>query len=176
MPSWQSARRVLFLGAGGAVRAVAYAIAMQSAPACVTILGRSPEKVGTLAADLHRDTAVAIGTGSLGDDLPRLMASHNIIIQGTPVGMYGHDETRSPVPPELLRPEHVVFDMVYRPRQTVLLRDAAQAGCKTFPGSDMLLNQAVIQFETWMGIPAPVEAMRQALESALNPGGSLPKT
>ncbi len=162
-------RHILFLGAGGAVRAVAYAMALQSAPACVTLLGRTPEKVAALANDLRRDTTVAIGTGSLSEDLPHCLASHDVIIQGTPVGMHGHDEGSSPVPRELLRPEHVVFDMVYRPRLTPLLRDAESIGCHTIPGASMLLHQAVIQFETWTGVDAPVEAMRRALESALNP-------
>ncbi len=163
-------QRILFLGAGGAVRAVAYAMALQSAPACVTILGRTAGKVEALAADLRHDTSVSIATGNLTEDLPGCLASHDIIVHGTPLGMHGHDEGRSPVPPEFLRPGHVVFDMVYRPRLTPLLKDAASVGCRTVPGSDMLLHQAVIQFETWTGISAPLGAMREALEAALNPG------
>ncbi len=162
-------RRILLLGAGGAVRAVAYAMALQSAPARITLLGRSPDKVRALADYLRRDTTVPIGMGSLDEDLPGGLASHDIIVQGTPVGMHGHDEGRSPVPSELLRPQHVVFDMVYRPRLTPLLKDAEAAGCQIIPGANMLLHQAVIQFEAWTGMDAPVGAMRLALESALNP-------
>lgn len=163
-------QRILFLGAGGAVRAVAYAMALHAAPHCITILGRTPGKVRTLAEDLRRDASVPIATGCLADDLTGSLASHDIIIQGTPVGMHGHDEGSSPVPGNLLRPEHVIFDMVYRPRLTPLLKNAVRAGCRTIPGSDMLLHQAIIQFETWTDLPAPVDAMRDALDLALNQG------
>jgi shikimate dehydrogenase len=160
-------QRILFLGAGGAVRAVAYAMALQAKPACVTILARNPAKAAALADDLRRDASVAIGAGDLALGLSQHLDSHDIVIHGTPIGMHGHDEGRSPVPQKLLRPRHVVFDMVYRPRLTPLLKEAAEVGCRTIPGSDMLLQQAVIQFETWTGVPAPVDPMRRALQAAL---------
>jgi len=62
----------------------------------------------------------------------------------------------------------VVFDMVYRPRKTKLIREAEDAGCKTIHGLEMLLNQATIQFETWTGIKAPATVMREKLLSILN--------
>jgi len=162
-------RRILFLGAGGAVRAVAYAMALQSNPAGITILGRNNPKVKPLVDDLRRDTAVPVSFGNLESDLAACMQSHDVVVQGTPVGMHGHDEGHSPVPPQLFRSEHIVFDMVYRPRLTPFLKDAASAGCRTIPGAEMLLYQAVIQFETWTGIPAPVKAMHDALQAALEP-------
>ena len=164
-------RDILFLGAGGAVRAVAYAMALQAGAGSITLLGRSLEKVRALVSDLRRDTPTPISAGHLERDLAEALAKHSVIVQGTPVGMHGHDEGCSPVPAELLRPHHVVFDMVYRPRMTPLLTDAVAAGCQVVPGLAMLLHQAVLQFETWTGVPAPVAAMREALESALDSRG-----
>ena len=160
-------RRVLFLGAGGAVRAVAFAAA-EAGPERVTILGRNREKAVALAADLRRGAeGVEVGEGSLVFDLEEATASHDVIINGTPVGMHGHDEGASCMPVECLRPEHAVFDMVYRPRRTRLMQDALMAGCVTIEGLEMLLHQAVLQFEMWTGTPAPVDVMRRALERGL---------
>lgn len=159
-------RRILFTGAGGAVRAVAFAMA-DAAPEQITLLGRTPEKVASLAEDLRGETGVTVRTGALDDAVPEL-DGHDILVQGTPIGMHGHDEGRSAVPGGRLRPDHVVFDMVYRPRRTRLLEDARAAGCVTIEGLEMLLNQAALQFERWTGLTAPSTVMRRALESALS--------
>lgn len=161
-------RRVLFIGAGGAVRAVAFAFIETARPAAITILGRSPERLESLVTDLRRATAIPIAAGSITEDLNTAVPKHDVLINGTPIGMYPHGEGESCVPPALFRRGQVVFDMVYRPRQTRLLEDAASAGCVTIPGSEMLLNQAVLQFERWTGLSAPRDAMRDALISALN--------
>jgi shikimate dehydrogenase len=67
----------------------------------------------------------------------------------------------------LLRQEHVVFDIVYTPRETRLLREAKSVGCKTIPGLEMFVNQAVVQFELWTGQRAPVEVMRKIVKEYL---------
>jgi shikimate dehydrogenase len=94
------------------------------------------------------------------------MRTHDVVIHGTPIGMHPHDGD-SAIPKEYLRDCQVVFDMVYRPYNTRLLRDAEAAGCKTIPGIEMLINQAVLQFERWTGLPAPYPAMRAAALTAL---------
>jgi shikimate dehydrogenase len=73
----------------------------------------------------------------------------------------------SPIPPGLLEPRHVLFDMVYRPRRTRLLQHAEKRGCVIIEGIEMLLNQAALQFERWTGESAPMDAMRQAALAAL---------
>jgi shikimate dehydrogenase len=80
------------------------------------------------------------------------------------------NEGESIVPAALLRPGHVVFDMVYRPRDTRLIQDATARGCTVIHGLEMLANQAELQFERWMGVPAPRGVMRQALVDALAQG------
>lgn len=159
-------RRVLFLGTGGAVRSVAFAMAEHSGLARLSLFGRTPANVNRLAADLA-DAGAPVAMGSLSDDLAAAAAAHDVIVQGTPVGMYPDREGERIIPAACLRREHVVFDMVYRPLKTPLILDAEAAGCTAILGVDMLVNQAVLQFERWTGLPAPRAAMRGALLAAM---------
>ena len=156
-------KRVLFLGTGGAVRAVAFAFADDGGVAGITLLGRTPANVSALADDLKDKTECSIETGNLSADLEEAIATHDVIVQGTPIGMAPEREGESPVPTELLKPEHVVFDMVYKPLRTKLIQDAEAKGCKVILGTEMLLHQATLQYECWTGETAPVDAMRDAL-------------
>jgi shikimate dehydrogenase len=89
-----------------------------------------------------------------------------LMIQCSPVGMHPKVD-ESPVPAKLLRPDLIVMDIVYNPRQTRLLREAKAQGAQTIPGLEMFLNQAVLQFEKWTGQKAPVDVMREVLEKSL---------
>ncbi|HOJ34228.1 MAG TPA: shikimate dehydrogenase [Candidatus Hydrogenedentes bacterium] len=159
-------KKVLFLGAGGAVRAVAFAFAEKGQVGHITILGRTISKVEKLVQDIRKQTDIPVYSGNLSTDLPKAMAEHEVIVQGTPVGMYPHSE-ESCVPLELLRADHIVFDMVYRPLTTRFIREAQAAGCKTIFGIEMLLYQAALQFEKWTGYPAPIGVMREAALNCL---------
>lgn len=163
-------RRAAFIGAGGAVRAVAFALADAGGLAALTILGRTRSRVETLAMDLSKAASLPVETGDLSTDIERVVKEHDILIQGTPMGMFGHDPDSSPVPKEWLRPDHAVFDMVYRPLRTRLIREAEEAGCTTIAGLEMLLYQAILQFEIWTGVPAPRDVMREALLEGLSEG------
>jgi shikimate 5-dehydrogenase len=77
------------------------------------------------------------------------------------------DSERSLVPRDLLRSDMVAFDAVYNPRRTLLLRDAAAAGCRVIEGAEMFLGQAALQFELWTGKPAPTDVMRRVLDARL---------
>lgn len=160
-------KRILFLGAGGAVRAVAFAMAGMTRASGITILGRNPERLNTLVADLRGETGMPVLPGRLDTDLETAIRTHDVVVQGTPVGMFGHDAERSCVPREWLHRGQVVFDMVYRPLKTRLILDAEAAGCTVILGLEMLLHQAVLQFETWTETSAPRDAMRAALLSEL---------
>ncbi len=157
-----SGAEVVFLGAGGAVRAVAFAMA-QAGVGKITILGRNLEKVSTLVNDLQAATAVAVVAGTFDKDLEGTLDAAKVIVQGTPMGMHPHHVGESVVPAGSLRKEHVVFDMVYNPLKTQLIKDAEAVGCTCIPGLEMLVNQAVLQFETWTGRDAPRDVMRTAL-------------
>jgi 3-dehydroquinate dehydratase/shikimate dehydrogenase len=148
-------RRVTIIGGGGAARAAAYALGR--AGARVTVRARRPEQAAQVAASTgcaHAPLA------ALGEDL------WDVLINATPVGS-GAQPGASPVAPEMLRPGAVVFDMVYEPRETPLLRAARAAGGRTIDGVEMLVAQAVGQFEAWTGVEAPVEAMTAAALAAI---------
>ncbi|HEY5283280.1 MAG TPA: shikimate dehydrogenase, partial [Polyangia bacterium] len=89
-----------------------------------------------------------------------------VLLHCTPVGMLPETE-RTLVPRGLLRPDLAVFDAVYNPRRTLLLKDAAALGCRVVEGMEMFLGQAVVQFELWTGNTAPVGAMRRVIEARL---------
>ncbi len=160
-------KEILFAGTGGAARAVAFAIVEQHRPRGLHILGRTPSRLEQLVNDLRAATDIPIQSGTLATDLTPAIAASDIIIQATPIGMHGHAETESIIPADMLRPEQVVFDMVYRPMKTQLIKDAEAAGCVSILGLEMLLHQAVLQFELWTGQKAPETVMRHALIEAL---------
>lgn len=160
-------RHVLVLGSGGAARAVAFTLAMSEHPREITILGVIPEEFGKLARDLRDKTRASVDAKYLNDQsLHECVAKADTIINCTPVGMFPKTED-TVIPKELLRRGQVVFDIVYTPRKTRLIREAESAGCLTVPGVEMFLNQAVIQFELWTGQRAPVKVMRKVVEENL---------
>lgn len=156
-------KRVLFLGAGGAVRAVAFAVLRETKAESVTILARRVERAESLLKDLKDPSRSAAGPF---EDIPDAMHDHDVVIQGSPVGMEPETE-ESLVPADCFRPEQVAFDMVYRPHETKFLRDARAAGCPAVYGIEMLLHQAALQFETWTGQAAPMDAMRSAVRELI---------
>jgi shikimate dehydrogenase len=161
-------KRVLFLGTGGAARAVAFAMAEQGGVAAVTVAGRTPQNVNQLAADLgHSPADCELNTAGLGDGLPDLVSAHDVIINATPMGMAPESVGKTLVTSAMLRPGQVVFDMVYRPLETRLLQEAGDAGAIIVDGLSMLVNQAALQFEAWTGQQAPRDVMRQAALAAL---------
>ena len=160
-------KSVLFAGTGGAARAVAFAMADSRLPREILILGRTPSRVARLVEDLRAESRVPVHGGDLGGTEPDKARAHTVIINATPMGMFRHSEGESSVPREWLHAGQVVFDMVYRPQHTKLLRDAMEAGCLIIPGLEMLLYQAVLQFELWTGQKAPETVMRSALLKAL---------
>jgi 3-dehydroquinate dehydratase/shikimate dehydrogenase len=143
-------KAVVIVGAGGAARAAALALRRKGAR--VTLAARNPRQAAEAAAAVGCDQAALA-------DLPR--QAWDVLINATPVGSAAApDET--PVPQALHRPGSIVLDMVYDPLDTRLLREARAAGCAIIDGLEMLLAQAVAQFETWTGLEAPVEAMTAA--------------
>ena len=145
---------VAVIGAGGAARALVHGLVAEGAQ--VTVFGRTPERARDLALEAgarHRPLA----------ELPR--HPHAILVNATPVGMPPGEE-ESPVPREWLRAE-LVYDLVYNPPRTRLLRDAAAAGLSTLGGLEMFVAQAAEQFRLFTGRKAPRDVMRAAAERAL---------
>lgn len=158
-------QRIVVLGSGGAARAIAFALAADSNAEQLTLLGVDDRERTALADDLRSKTALTIHDAPLDDAaLGRTVPEAQVLIHCTPIGMSPKSDATC-VPASLLRPGLAVMDIVYNPRSTRLLKEAEHAGCKTIPGLEMFLNQAVAQFELWTKRPAPVEVMRAVLES-----------
>ena len=150
-------RDAVVVGAGGAGRAVAFALA--DAGAAVHIANRTVDRAESLAADVPGATA-----GGL--DTRERVANADLLVNATSVGMEPEvDET--PVPAEHLHADLAVLDAVYAPIETRLLREAAAADATTIDGAWMLLFQGVEAFERWTGRDAPVDAMNEALRAKL---------
>ncbi len=163
-------RRALILGAGGAARAVGFALALEGGVDFLTVtdLNSRLAEAKKLAEEIAASSGIRATSESLEDEsaLAELTRSCDLLLNCTPVGMHP-DEGLSPLPAPLLRKEMVVFDAVYTPRRTRLLSDAERAGAKVVEGLGMFVHQAAVQFELWTGKPAPVEVMREAAATAL---------
>lgn len=158
-------RQVLILGTGGAARAIAFGLAAEREAAGLLLLGIDETERVKLAEDLRDRTKVKVEDGPLTEpSLRSAIKQAELLIHCTPIGMHPKVE-ESCVPAALLAPALTVMDIVYNPRDTRLLREARAAGCRTIPGLEMFLHQAVAQFELWTGQAAPVDRMRAVLES-----------
>jgi shikimate dehydrogenase len=160
-------KNVVILGAGGASRAISYILAENGAG--LTILNRLQELdwAVDLAHRISEDFGKEVRALELTrENLTNVLAGAAILINATSVGMTP-DEGASPVPADLLRPELVVFDIVYNPIRTRLLKEAEAAGCRTAGGIDMLAWQGALAFEKWTGQQAPLDLMRREVVKAM---------
>jgi shikimate dehydrogenase len=152
---------VVILGASGAARAAAMALAGAGVGRRIVAnrtLDRAEALLGDLLAVADADPLLyALAPDDA--DLAELLAEASLIVNATSIGWHGD---QSPLPAELIPPAALVFDMVYRPTQ--LLRDAAARGARTLDGAGMLARQAALAFERWTGQDAPLDVMRAALQ------------
>jgi shikimate dehydrogenase len=162
--------RVMIIGAGGGTgRAIAWQCALENCERLV-LVNRTLEKANTLAQQLRpffsgprvlgpsaRIEAVAWDESAMRTQL----ADIDLIVNATPLGMNPSNPT--PIPPRLIAPHHIVFDCVYEPSKTALLRAAEEAGARGANGLSMLLYQGALSFSIWFNRDAPIETMRAAL-------------
>ena len=164
--------RAVILGTGGATRAVAAALAQTGSR--VEIVGRNASAGDDLAADLTGRLPDG-GAGTIAyaggpDVLGTLLPQADLLVNATPLGdpsMPGASPLPDDVSLDASEPRPAVFDLIYRPRRTPLLRRAAAAGCPVVEGIEMLVEQGARSFELWTGAAAPVETMREAAYAAL---------
>jgi len=148
-------KRFLILGAGGAARAMVFAILEKGGQVAVT--------------DLDRAKALALGREFWLEVVsPEYLEEYGaaVLINATPVGMEP-DADAIPIEPRLLDPFQLVMDIVYRPLETRLLKEAKGRGCQTIDGLQMLIHQGAAQFELWTGRTAPLNVMARAAYEAL---------
>ncbi|MGB2998932.1 MAG: type I 3-dehydroquinate dehydratase, partial [Phycisphaerae bacterium] len=188
---WLKGKRALMIGAGGVGRAMAFGLA--DAGADLTITDIDPKRAEALADELRAASSLSSRAQRSGVEGSRLAPlatakpegrrrvavpsafrvlpvpskepfgpSSELILNCSPVGMHPNVDA-SPIPKECLRKDMVVYDAVYNPAETRLLREAREAGCRTVAGIDHFIRQAVELFELWTGQSAPVDTMRRVL-------------
>jgi len=166
-----SEKKVLLLGAGGAAKAIAFALAQEARE--LAILNRASEKSKELAETLGRMFNRKVVGGALSSDaIAKSLQDSDILINATSVGMHP-EVNQSIVPPQWLRSDLAVMDIVYNPVETKLAKDAKAAGAKVVSGVEMLIYQGAASFEIWTGKSAPIEVMRRAALNKLSGAGEL---
>lgn len=144
--------RVAVVGAGGSARAICYGLSERGAD--VTIFARDVQKARPLAIEFKAKLCA----------LETFTGETDILVNCTPIGMHHHSEGQSPVSAASIKGGvKLVYDLIYTPKETVLLRDAKAAGCQTLSGLAMLVGQAAEQVRLWTGLEAPAEIMWQAI-------------
>lgn len=153
-------KRAVLIGSGGA--ALAIATALKENGVKLVVLNRTEAKARQLANRVEAKDAGGLSKISL-------VASADILINATTVGMAPKNRATI-VPQEFLHDHLTVFDIVYNPKETRLLREARARGCAVVYGYKMLLYQAAQQFELFTGRPAPLRVMESTLTEALGGG------
>jgi 3-dehydroquinate dehydratase / shikimate dehydrogenase len=150
--------RVAVLGAGGAARAVLWAL--RAAGARATVFARDAARARDAAERFDAEPRRLAGANFAGFDL---------VVNTTPLGTRGAREAETPADAAQLRGVSAAYDLVYNPPETLFMREARAAGCAAVVGGlQMLLAQAAAQFELWTGRPAPLETMRAAATETMN--------
>jgi len=160
-------KNTVILGAGGASRAISFILAERGAH--LVILNRQleldwAEGLAQRISQIFNKEIKALVLNE--ENLAEVLERAEVLVNATSVGM-SPDIDETPVPARLLKPGLVVFDIVYNPMKTKLLREAEAAGAQTIGGLDMLVWQGALAFEKWTGQKAPVELMREEAIKAL---------
>lgn len=171
---------VAILGNGGSARTIAYALLMQDRPKSVTLVARDVRKSQALAAEITERLGLGAG-GALSapevialSDYASVKDSIDVVVNTTPVGMHPNVEV-SPLSPEDLVAGQVIYDIVYAPERTRLIRDAEKLGLKTVGGLGMLVHQGRAAFQVWTGIKPDAAAFYDAARAKLARGIGEPR-
>lgn len=162
-------KQAIIIGTGGGAKAVAVAL-VQAGVKSIAVVGGSIEKSQAIKdriIDITRNILVKPLTFE--SNLADIFQIGDLIVNATPVGM-AESGGLLPVPLELIKKRHFIYDLVYIPQETVLIKEARRKGARAVNGTGMLVHQAALAFEIWTGISAPVEEMRQALIRGLVSG------
>lgn len=156
--------KIVVAGAGGAARSIAFQLAADGAE--ITIVNRTEGRAIELAKDISAAALSGNVTGRGLSGLKDLLQDANILINTTTLGMNPNVDTTIATA-EDLHPDLTVFDIVYNPLETRLLREAKASGAKTVSGVLMLVYQGAEAFKLWTGIEPPVELMKKTVLEAL---------
>lgn len=157
--------QVALLGAGGAARAILYALLQCEEVERVLLLNRTCSKAESLAEDLDRSGRVVVEGMNASS-----VAEVDLLINSTSVGMYPHAEVSPLADASVLHADMLVADIVYKPLKTRLMMQAEAVGARAFNGLGMLAWQGARSFELWTGSAPPVDAMIAAALERVNDG------
>jgi len=150
LPESPAGRRALVLGAGGAARAVVWALTREGAE--VSVWNRTPERAAKLCAELGGEVVENPGPGD-----------YELIVNSTSVGLHGEDPFADlPLASDWFGFSQTVVDLVYGDRQSKLLQVAAEAGAEVVDGLEVLVRQGAASFRIWTGVDPPIDVMRDA--------------
>jgi shikimate dehydrogenase len=153
-------KRVLILGAGGAARAISFYLDAEGAR--VTIANRTKERAAQLASNLHNAKSIGLNA-----EFKKHIKDSDILINATSVGMHPHEDVTL-VNADMMHHDLVVFDIVYNPMETKLLKEAKRAGVKKIvDGVNMLVYQGAASFKIWTKEEPPIEVMEKVVRAAL---------
>lgn len=147
-------KTAIVLGAGGAARAIAFGLRQRDVD--VTVCSRTFDRARRIATEVG---CKAVEWNS------RYRMPYDCVVNATPVGMHPH-VNETPFEKEHLRSYMVVFDAVYNPENTLLVKEAGAIGCSVVTGVEMFVRQAAIQHRIWHGADPPETVMRDALKRA----------
>ncbi len=158
-------KRFFIVGAGGASRAISFSLALDGAGRIV-LIDEVEDKAASLSKSLSKHTdSEAIALKKDSKAVKEMILNSDVLINATPCGMKPSDP--KVVEPDFLHKGLFVYDIIYNPRTTTLLRDARNKGGVTANGMGMLLNQGALSFNIWTGKRAPVHVMKKALGGVL---------
>lgn len=160
-------KNVLVAGAGGASRAISFYLAKYGAES-ITILNRNADRAQKLAGDVSDSNLIADVKSDSISKINNYLNDADILVDTTPLGMDPHVDDEPIAKAGNMHEDLVVFDAVYNPNETVLLKEAIKAGAKPVYGIKMLLYQGAESFKIWTGIDAPIDVMEKALRETLN--------
>lgn len=153
---------VLVLGTGGSARAVANALIQAGAK--VTVVSRHRDRAAQMLWELGAEAHALQYTDPA---VVHAMQRARVLVNTTPLGLYPRVEEMPPIPLEGLHPGMLVYDLIYNPPVSRLLREAQKRGCSTINGVKMLVYQGAESFRLWTGQYPPVDVMEQVVRKAL---------
>ena len=160
-------KNVVVAGAGGASRAISFYLAKYGAES-LTILNRNVDKAQSLAGDVSDSSLINDVKADSISEIRSHLKDADILVDTTPIGMHPNVDDEPIALASDMHEDLIVFDAVYNPNETVLLKEAIKAGAKPVYGIKMLLYQGAESFKIWTGRNAPVDAMENALKATLN--------
>ncbi len=153
-------KNVVLVGAGGAAKAIAFQLAADGAH--ITIVNRTRSRAIDLANSIDSPKVTGVGLNELNSNVK----DADILINSTSVGMYPNVDG-SILTSDRMHPDLTVFDIVYNPIETKMLRAAKRSGAKTIDGVMMLVHQGAESFKIWTGKKPPIDVMEKAVRGAL---------